>query len=140
MGYTTRFEGELKLNRPLTVREFRDIQDMNDDPKMCEHYTGTPDTIPEAYMQWIPNKYGEAIVWDGGEKFYNYIHWLRWLIKHYLKPRDLVLNGELTWRGEEMDDIGTLTVVDNKVTSRKGTVKGIVECPHCGERFMPDEK
>ncbi len=41
--------------------------------------------------------------------------WLRLLIEHYLAPRGYVLNGEVTWEGEDRDDSGTIFVKDNQV-------------------------
>ena len=41
--------------------------------------------------------------------------WLRLLIEHYLAPRGYVLNGEVTWEGEDGDDGGTIFVKDNQV-------------------------
>lgn len=137
MGYTTNFEGKVNFSRPLTVIEYNELCEMNDDPEKCRQYT-PKDTLPNAYMQWVSNKDGTALVWDGGEKFYDYIHWLRWLIKYYFTPRDIILNGEFRWAGEEVSDVGVLKVLDNKVSSEKLTVK-LTECPECGARFKSDE-
>jgi hypothetical protein len=41
--------------------------------------------------------------------------WLRLLIEHYLAPRGYVLEGEVTWEGEDRDDRGTIFVKDNQV-------------------------
>jgi hypothetical protein len=41
--------------------------------------------------------------------------WLRLLIEHYLAPRGYVLEGEVTWEGEDRDDCGTIFVKDNQV-------------------------
>ena len=61
--------------------------------------------------------------WNGGEKFYNYIEWLEYLIKNLLEPWGYALNGEVTWQGEERDDIGKLIVTNNKVSVKNGTIK-----------------
>jgi hypothetical protein len=37
------------------------------------------------------------------------------LIEHYLAPRGYVLEGEVTWAGEDRDDSGTIFVRDNQV-------------------------
>lgn len=145
MGYTTKFEGTIWFSRDLTVREYRELEKLADydskDDGTYEQHTETPETLPNSYLQWEPNKDGTGLVWNGAEKFYDYIHWLRWLIKHYFKPRGITLNGELHWSGEEIDDNGILVVADNKVTSKKLTLKsqGLVCCPNCGERFKPEE-
>ena len=139
MGYTTRFDGILNFNRELTHREWLDLNEINKYPDECKKYTSTPDTIPNSYLQWTPTEDGTGYEWDGAEKFYDYVHWLRWVVKHYMIPHDLVLNGKLRWQGEEIDDSGYIVVVDNKVTTQKLDIK-LTECPECGHRFVQDEE
>lgn len=139
MGYTTDFSGTLSFNRELSHKEWLELTELGDYEKAAyEKYTDTPDTIPDAYLQWVPTPDGSGYGWNGGEKFYEYIHWLRWIIKHYMKPHDLVLNGEIRWQGEEIGDVGILTVVDNKVTTKKLTLEGVVVCPNCNHKFVPE--
>ena len=140
MGYTTKFIGGLQLNRELTHKEWMELRRLADyDKEVYAEYTDTPETIPDGYNQWTPNEEGTEIQWNGEEKFYEYIHWLRWLIKHYLKPRGLVLNGEIRWQGEEVGDIGAILAEENKITTKKLKLEGLVECPHCGEKFVPED-
>jgi hypothetical protein len=123
MGYTTNFEGVINFDRPLTVVEYRELErlanyDSRDDG-YYKQFTDTPETMPDSYLQWQPTHNGLGLEWNGGEKFYDYVHWLRWLIKHYFKPRDIVLNGELRWQGEEIGDVGIINVADSKVTTKE---------------------
>ena len=53
---------------------------------------------------------------DGGEKFYNYVEWLQYMIENFFTPWGVLLNGEIDWRGEDWDDTGNITVVNNEVT------------------------
>ena len=55
------------------------------------------------------------IAWDGGEKFYNYIEWIQYIIKHILSPRKYKLNGQVKWRGEDIDDRGTIIINNNDI-------------------------
>jgi hypothetical protein len=71
-------------------------------------YNTPPSTQPGLWLQWIPSDDGETIQWDGGEKFYNYVEWLEYLIEMILSPRGYVLNGEVEWQGEETDDRGKI--------------------------------
>ena len=140
MGYTTDFSGGLKFNRELTHKEWMELKELGNYDSYQEgykKYTDTPDTLPNSYLQWEPNSDGTQYVWNGGEKFYDYIHWLRWVIKHYMKPHDLILNGEIRWQGEDMEDVGVIVVVDNKVTTRKLVIESLCECPNCGHKFVP---
>lgn len=71
---------------------------------------------PGLWCNWEPTQDGAALRWDGGEKFYNYIEWLNYLIDNFFKPWGYVLNGEVEWQGEERDDQGRIVVKENKVT------------------------
>jgi len=79
-----------------------------------------PSGQPGLWCQWIPNEDGTAIVWDGGEKFYAYTAWIRYLIEHFLGPWGYVLNGDVQWQGEDEDDRGIIRVVDNVVSELWG--------------------
>lgn len=67
------------------------------------------------WCQWVPTDDGTAIEWDGGEKFHEYVPWLEYLITHFLAPWGYTLNGEVEWRGDDWDDTGTISVIDNEV-------------------------
>lgn len=74
---------------------------------------------PGLWCQWIINDNNE-LEWDGGEKFYNYVEWLKYLIEHFFVPLGYVLNGDINWQGEESDDLGIIHVVDNNVDVEYG--------------------
>jgi hypothetical protein len=78
-----------------------------------------PKGQPELWCQWVPNECGTAILWDGGEKFYHYVEWLRYIIENFLTPWGLVLNGTVRWEGEERGDVGDIVVVENKVSAHR---------------------
>lgn len=69
---------------------------------------------PSLWCQWCINDENE-LEWDGGEKFYNYIEWLNYLIKHFFERWDIKLNGEIDWSGEDPSDTGKITVIDNNI-------------------------
>lgn len=70
---------------------------------------------PGLWCQWIITDESE-LEWDGGEKFYNYIEWLEYLIENFFEPLGYKLNGVISWEGEETGDVGEIIVEDNKVT------------------------
>ena len=72
-----------------------------------------PKGVPGLWCQWVIED-GE-LVWDGAEKFYNYIEWLEYMIVNFFKPAGYTLNGVIEWRGEDWDDTGKITVTDNKI-------------------------
>jgi len=71
---------------------------------------------PGLWCQWTIDEDGTHLVWDGGEKFYNYVEWLKYLINHFFEKWGVKLNGEITWEGEDSKDMGKIVVVDNVVT------------------------
>eukprot|EP01084_Bolivina_argentea_P063793 116394_1 len=68
-----------------------------------------PRTQPGLWMQWIFNEKKQCIEWNGGEKFYNYIHWLVYLINNILHPK-YILFGEIKWEGGGYGDIGVIKI------------------------------
>ena len=102
-----------------------------DDPFSCAGQTRSSDILdynhppmgqPGLWCQWVPNEEGTDIEWDGGEKFYNYVEWLRYLILNFLAPWGYTLNGDVEWQGEDRDDRGQIVVTDNVVTIKRGRV------------------
>lgn len=79
-------------------------------------YNRPPEGQPGLWCQWVPSPDSAGIEWDGGEKFYNYIEWLAYIIDNFLAPSGHVVNGTVRWRGEEFDDVGMITVRDNEVS------------------------
>jgi hypothetical protein len=95
--------------------------DQDDDDSIIDHNL-PPEGQPGLWCQWVPNEEGTTIEWDGGEKFYGYVEWLRYLIHHFLGKWGYVLSGEVEWQGEDGRDRGKIVVVNNEVTSKKGRV------------------
>ena len=115
MGYTTKFTGCIKLSRALTLKEAKELLEIADlDRAEAREITGT-----DAYLQWVPTETLDGIVWDGNEKFYEYVPLLRWLCG-WLKERGIEANGELMWAGVETDDRGRIAVSSNEVEVIEG--------------------
>lgn len=85
-------------------------------------YNHPPAGQPGLWCQWVPNGDGSAIVWDDGEKFYDYVEWIEYLVEHFLKPWGYVLNGKVKWYGESDNDRGLIEIIDNVVKTKIGTV------------------
>ena len=112
MGYSTYFSGEFTLDKPLTAEHKKILEDFAEADHRDEK------GMPGIWCDWVPNNDGTAIEHNDGEKFYNYIEWIEYLIETYLKPWGYVIeDSEVTWNGEESDDLGTIYVKENKVTS-----------------------
>jgi hypothetical protein len=171
MGYTTDFNGEFSLNKPLlkehadylnsfasTRRMKRDENIVNgsafrialadpvrvaaglpggnegayfvggtghfgqdEDASVLSH-NSPPNGQPGLWCQWVPYHDGTAILWDGGEKFYNYVEWIEYLIEHFLAPWGYELNGEVYWFGEDRDDNGVICIEKNVVKTKAGKI------------------
>jgi hypothetical protein len=78
-----------------------------------------PTGQPGLWCQWVVNSLGTELTWDGGEKFYCYVEWLRYLINQFFHPWGFVLNGSIDWQGEERKDRGTIIVINNKVATEE---------------------
>lgn len=85
-------------------------------------YNQPPKTQPGLWCQWIPSEDGNFIEWDGGEKFYDYIEWIQYLIDNFLKPWGYKLNGNISWYGEDPEDIGLIEIANNNVNVRQGRI------------------
>jgi hypothetical protein len=70
---------------------------------------------PGLWCQWEINENGTELRWDGGEKFYNYVEWLKYLIAHFFEPWGIKLNGQIDWEGENPGDKGQIVVNNNEV-------------------------
>jgi hypothetical protein len=107
-----------------------DVVDRNDPPE------GQPDL----WCQWVPTEDLEGIEWDGGEKFYEYVEWLEYIIEHFLRPWGYVLNGSVKWQGESFDDRGLIVVKKNDVGVTEADYEGDVhQCPECGHEGPPEQ-
>jgi hypothetical protein len=85
-------------------------------------YNRAPFGQPGLWCQWVPTEDGAALEWDGGEKFYEYEEWLRYLIATFFVPWGYVLNGTVEWAGEDSDDWGRMVVTGNKLRVQAATV------------------
>ena len=83
------------------------------------NYNYPPETQPGLWCYWMIDDDGN-LVWNGGEKFYEYGEWLTYLIENFLAPSGYVCNGEIEFQGEDMSDFGTIYVNDNVVTVKYG--------------------
>jgi hypothetical protein len=81
-------------------------------------YNQPPDGQPSLWCQWTTNDDGTKLMWDGGEKFYSYVEWLKYLIEHFFKPWNVTLNGTIMWQGESVGDVGKIVVKNNGVTTK----------------------
>ena len=81
-----------------------------------------PNAQPGLWCQWVPAEDGCGIMWDGGEKFYEYIEWIKYLLDHFIKPWGRTLTGQVEWQGEERDDMGIIIARGDHIEVAEGKV------------------
>ena len=79
-------------------------------------------TCPGYWCNWCINEATGVVEWNGGEKFYQYTDWLIYLIENFFEPAGYILNGEFIWIGEDSEDRGKISVVNNKVSEFLGEI------------------
>lgn len=148
MGYITTFKNKFSLNKELDNITFNFLKELNYTRRMKRslppwfgvdgefyvkgsgfmgqeresdivEYNNPPASQPSLWCQWTPTDDMMHIEWDGGEKFYPYIEWIKYIISKVLAPRGYVLNGNVDWQGEENGDTGTIDIVDNVVMGER---------------------
>ncbi len=120
MGYSTDLFGVVKFDKQLTIDQKKELEDFAE-----ERHGGNTEKyedVPSFYCQWVPTEDGRGLEWDGGEKFYNYVQWLEYLINKFFIPWGIKLNGEIEWEGEESGDLGKIIVTNNVVEVKEGRV------------------
>lgn len=119
MGYSTDFYGAFCLNKKLDHETHEFLVKFNETRRMKRNVSAEHGFEGEFYVdgkgfmgqdeekniidynQPPPNstqsKNGRRIEWDGGEKFYDYVTWIEYIIKNFLKPKGYILNGSVRW-------------------------------------------
>lgn len=131
MGYTTIFEGQLEPNKPLQkeiINKINDINPYNNYYYKIKHENyGINDYLHnrsykkkigsgiDSYCDWIYNEEENVIEWSGGEKFYGYILWLKFILNIVNTETDCKFNGVIRWMGENIEDIGLIKVINNEI-------------------------
>ena len=77
---------------------------------------------PGLWCQWTVDEAGTRLEWDGGEKFYEYVPWLKYLINNFFSKWGVQLNGIVYWEGEDSTDKGKIIVDNNHITTKVARV------------------
>ena len=116
MGYQTEFMGKVELVPGLSPEQVNTLREFSE--KRHEDLEQRQRSYPGYWCDWVPDALGTAIVWNGGEKFYNYVDWMKVIISEFLKPWGIKASGTIRWRGDNFDDIGEIVVCNSSVTTR----------------------
>lgn len=168
MGYTTRFDGRFKLDKPLDDETYNFLIKFNETRRMKRNvdpkygidgefyvdgtgfhgqdvdatvvdYNKPPSTQPGLWCHWRPSDDKKYIEWDEGEKFYSFIEWIEYLVKYIFAPRNYILSGTVVWYGEEPSDYGKIRILSNRVFVHDG-VQVFEGDSICEECFLPKEE
>ena len=67
-----------------------------------------------SWCHWKLTDDGTRLVWDEGEKTYDYIHWLRVVIR-ILTHWGITLSGSVNWHGSDEYDDGNIALIKNRM-------------------------
>jgi hypothetical protein len=130
MGYSTEFEGEIRITPPLNATEVAYINALGNTRRMSrekgQYFVGgsgslgqgtDPDIIdynrpdnmqPSLWCNWKASEDGTTLQWNGSEKSYEMEKWLDYLLHHIIKPNALAKNSEYDFSfltGHELNGI-----------------------------------
>ena len=109
MGYTTSFEGTLLITPALSPEDWAVYR--------VNYQRSCGSGAPDSYCQWeVPGDATDTLRWDGGEKFYLWDEWLTHLVERFFGPRGYVLNGVISWNGEDELDMGRIIAKNNTLS------------------------
>ncbi len=118
----TKDESVTASNDPPGGKTYGFVKDENGKDIWTTDLVVDPRGQPGLWCQWTTED-GTSIVWDEGEKFYNYVEWLTYIIENFLDPWGVKLvDGEIHWDGEESDDYGKIVAEDGLTTVQHGTM------------------
>ena len=95
------------------VRSTKNWGQDHDCPSIID-YNDPPLAELSLWCGWTPETL-DSIAWNGNEKFYEYIAWIKFIVKSIIKPWGLMLNGEVEWKGEDSEDMGKIIIKDNEI-------------------------
>lgn len=93
--------------------EYFAIEENASDKSIIDVNGYTCSVHPSLWCCWVVK--GNKLVWNGAEKFGNYVEWLKYMITHFFNPFGYVLNGDIEFQGEDSSDHGVIHVVNNVV-------------------------
>lgn len=122
MGYSTWFTGQFTFNKQLP-------QEVIDEILALEKYEVSAEKTPGGGFKRLAGSRGEpryecdwrlsrrldALAHNGAEKSQAWLEWLQWINDVLLVPHGCHLVGQVTYRGDDRDDFGTIYADENGV-------------------------
>lgn len=136
MGYSTRFQGELKFTKELTASQLAHLKTMLGEDCREHPEWGTKDLY---HIDLELTDDFSGLKWSGAEKTYGLEKTTNVVIDQMQKKwPDFGLSGQLAAQGEDVEDRWVLTIkADGRATKVKTPPVGKkITCPHCEEDFF----
>ncbi|MDO9457252.1 hypothetical protein [Nocardioides sp.] len=176
MGYQTDFVGHIDIAPPLNdaetayltaftrTRHFdrpegpyfvssNPYAEARDEKVAVETYNRTAAGQPELWCHWVPCGDGDCLTYDGIEKPYAPVEWMRYLVQHFFSSRaaarhrgdpafaeftfDHVLNGTIVGCRRDTRELFAIDVRNNRVSKR--VLQGGDPPPWAGKRLPYEE-
>ena len=123
MGYTTTFEGEFKITPSLTEDQLETLSTFMEDRhggnvKVAEGF-------PSFYCDWTTD--GNSIYWNGSEKSYEMLAWIKLLKREYFDKWGCTLTGEVFAQGEDQSDKWGMRAKDGKIVALAAKITFVEE-------------
>jgi len=122
MGYAVYYSGEVEVTPSLTeddartIRAFVNLEPTDETrPLFAAIAESSEPDLPGYGSLLTVSEERDAILPEEGESRHGVRMWLKLLIEHFLGPRGYVLNGEVEWDGEDLEDRGRLFIKDNEL-------------------------
>ena len=116
MGYNTDWNGQLNLSRKLTDKEQKEWDIIHNERHDSKYIYGDKNReYPSIWRGFEVNK-GDIFEWDTNEKTYMGKEWIRFFVNKVIewnKEKEIIVEGEMEWRGEDMGDNGKVKVKYN---------------------------
>lgn len=141
MGYTTRFQGELKFIHEISVPQLKKLQSMFGED--CRDHPEWGDAKGLYYIDFEMTKDYTGIQHSGAEKSYDVEKQVNVILREMRKEfPEFGLTGSLLAQGECMEDRWTLAMEEDGLAHKhKVVIQGQrVTCPECSHRFIVEGK
>jgi hypothetical protein len=140
MGYSTKFEGELKFTTDLTAKQLAKVKSFLDEDWRDHPEWECPD--PKAHVSYIDLKLLDdftGLEWNGAEKTSGMVESVNLIITEMRKDySEFGLEGTFLAKGEDAEDRWTLYIGTDGLAHRADipVVGQKIKCPHCKRTFI----
>ena len=110
---SNRLEGKMLLSG--NIKEIKKVKKIVSEERVRRHNDEL--NYPGIWLQWkiIEDNNQFFLEWDGGEKFYNSVEWLSWIIDNIFKINNITINGKIYLFENHSENTGVIYVKNNNV-------------------------